>query len=171
DAPSVRRGGLAGIVLGLACLTKAGVMPFVVLFVAALAVRPALAAAPPPAGSLAAIVLSVVAVLAAGTGQHRGLRGRLGAAPLPCRPELLHRQQPRGRGRLSRARGDRHCARGADRRLARHRGGRRGSPAEALLGLGLLVRQGPRVHPRSPAALRGAVGPQAPAALRLAPTV
>src|SRR5262249_38366882 len=75
DAPSVRRGVLAGIVLGLACLTKAGVMPFVVLFVAALAVRPALAAAPPPAGSLAAIVLSFVAVLAPGTGHQRVFGG------------------------------------------------------------------------------------------------
>jgi Flp pilus assembly protein TadD len=64
DAPSARRGALAGIMLGLACLTKAGVMPFVALFVAVLILRPALAAARPTAGSLAALVLSFVAVLA-----------------------------------------------------------------------------------------------------------
>jgi 4-amino-4-deoxy-L-arabinose transferase-like glycosyltransferase len=72
DAPSVRRGVLAGVVLGLACLTKAGVMPFVVLFVTGLAVRPALAAVPPSRGSLAAIMLSFVAVLAPVT-LHNGL--------------------------------------------------------------------------------------------------
>ncbi len=71
DAPSVRRGALAGVVLGLACLTKAGVMPFVLLFVAALAVRPALAAARPSPGALAAMILSFAAVLAPVTLHNR----------------------------------------------------------------------------------------------------
>ena len=75
DAPSVRRGVLAGVVLGLACLTKAGVMPFVLLFVGALAVRPSLAAARPSPGSLAAIILSFVAVLAPVTLHNRVIGG------------------------------------------------------------------------------------------------
>ena len=74
EAPSVRRGIASGVLLGLACLTKAGVMPFVLLFVAALALRPRLAASPPAAGALAAIALSFAAILAPVT-LHNRLHG------------------------------------------------------------------------------------------------
>ncbi len=63
DAPSTRNGALAGLILGMACLTKAGVLPFAVLFVAALGVRPRLAVGSWSRASLAALGLSLLAVL------------------------------------------------------------------------------------------------------------
>jgi len=75
DAPSVRRGALLGVLLGLACLTKAGVMLFVVLFVAALLLRPRLAAVAPARGALAALAASFIAVLAPVTLHNRLVGG------------------------------------------------------------------------------------------------
>jgi Flp pilus assembly protein TadD len=75
DAPSVRRAVLAGALLGLACLTKAGVLPFAILFVAALLLRPTLAATRPPAAALAAFAVAFVAVLAPVTLHNRFVGG------------------------------------------------------------------------------------------------
>ena len=71
DAPSVQRGVIIGVLLGLACLTKAGIMLFVALFVGALLLRPRLAAAPPTRGALVALAASFIAVLAPVTLHNR----------------------------------------------------------------------------------------------------
>ena len=74
DAPTARRGALAGLLLGLAALTKAGVIAFTMVFALVLLVRPRLAAGGRPHPGVAAMT-AVFALLIALVTLHNRLWG------------------------------------------------------------------------------------------------
>lgn len=76
DAPSIRRGVVTGSLLGLAALTKAGVIAFTVLFAVALLERPALVAGHHrPIRAIAALMLTFAALLGTVTLHNRVFGG------------------------------------------------------------------------------------------------
>ena len=168
DAPSVRRAVLAGALLGLACLTKAGVLPFAVLFVAVLLLRPTLAATRPPAAALAAFAVAFVAVLAPVTLHNRIVGGDTVLLTSHAGLNFYIGNNPDADGTFRAPAG---TGIGLEEQIADSR-----AVAEAAAGRALRPSEvsaywsgrGTRLHPRPATALRGALGTEAAARVRCA---